>query len=179
MKVQRIVISGGPGSGKTTIIDHLAEMGYNIMPEISRQVTLEAKEEGTDQLFLTDPLLFSEKLLEGRIRQYKEGEKYKGLHLFYDRGIPDVNAYMDYIGTNYPEHFQYACESHVYDEVFLLPPWESIYIKDNERYESYNQAKLIYDFLYRKYAALGYYIHNVPEGSLEERSAYILDVLKI
>ena len=179
MKVRRIVISGGPGSGKTTITEELASMGYDIMPEISREIILNAREKGVDQLFLTDPLLFSKMLLEGRIQQYKEGEKYKGSHLFYDRGIPDVNAYMDYLGTDYPRIFHDACENHIYDEVFLLPPWQSIYIKDNERYESYEQAKLIYDFLYRKYADLGYYIYNVPEGTSRERSEYILEVLKI
>lgn len=179
MITKRIVISGGPGSGKTTIAEELATMGYDIMPEISRQIILEAKEQGVDQLFLTDPLLFSKKLLEGRIQQYKDAENSKSSQLFYDRGIPDVNAYMDYLGTDYPDHFHEACEQHLYDEVFLLPPWKSIYIKDNERYESYDQAKLIYEFLYRKYANLGYNIHNVPEGGSKERSEYILEILKL
>ena len=179
MKVRRIVISGGPGSGKTTIAKELASMGYDIMPEISRQIILDARERGVDQLFLTDPILFSEKLLEGRIQQYKDAEKRQSSQLFYDRGIPDVSAYMDYLDTDYPQHFHDACINHIYDEVFLLPPWQSIYIKDNERYESYEQAKLIYEYLYRKYADLGYNIHNVPEGSSRERSEYILEVLKI
>ena len=33
------------------------------MEEISRQVTLEAQEKGIEQLFLEDPLMFSEQLL--------------------------------------------------------------------------------------------------------------------
>lgn len=176
---KRIVISGGPGSGKTTIAEELAAIGYDIMPEISRQIILEAREQGIDQLFLTDHLLFSKKLLEGRVQQYKDAEKCKSPQLFYDRGIPDVNAYMDYLGADYPDLFHEACEQHVYDEVFLLPPWKSIYIQDNERYESYEQAKLIYEFLYRKYADLGYNIHNVPEGEAKERSEYILDILNL
>lgn len=179
MKTKRIVITGGPGSGKTTIIEKLSDMGYDIVPEISRQVTLEAKKQGISQLFLTDPLLFSKKLLEGRIEQYKVAENRESMHLFYDRGIPDVSAYMDYMGTDYPDYFQDSSQIYTYDEVFLLPPWESIYINDNERYESYEQAKLIYEFLYRKYADLGYNIYNVPEGNSKERAIFILETLNI
>lgn len=154
-------------------------MGHDIVPEISRQVTLEAKKEGTNQLFLTNPLLFSNKILEGRIDQFKLAETCKSANLFYDRGIPDVSAYMDYMQTDYPYHFQEACEYYPYDSVFLLPPWESIYIQDNERYESYDQAKLIYEFLYRKYADLGYNIYNVPEGTSRNRAEFILETLGI
>lgn len=179
MKTKRIVITGGPGSGKTTIIEELERMGYKVVPEVSRQVTLEAKKQGINQLFLTEPLLFSKKLLEGRVQQYHKAEECVSPYLFYDRGIPDVNAYMDYMGTQYPETFDEACHEHCYDEVFLLPPWESIYIQDNERYESYEQAKMIYEVLYRKYANLGYNIYNVPEGTSRERAIYVLKTLNI
>jgi predicted ATPase len=64
--MRRIVITGGPGTGKTSLITALESKGYTCLPEISRQVTLEAREKGIDQLFLKDPMLFSYKLLEGR-----------------------------------------------------------------------------------------------------------------
>ena len=62
LKKEIIVITGGPGTGKTTIIDAFIEQGYACFPEISRQITLEAKKEGIEQLFLERPLLFSELL---------------------------------------------------------------------------------------------------------------------
>ena len=60
------------------------------MHEVSREVTLKAKEDGIDQLFLTAPLLFSEKLLEGRERQYHKASETAEEIVFFDRGIPDV-----------------------------------------------------------------------------------------
>ncbi|HEX9150596.1 MAG TPA: ATP-binding protein, partial [Flavobacterium sp.] len=71
MQKEIIVIIGGPGTGKSTIIDGLVANGYCCYPEISRQVTLEAQKQGIEQLFLTNPLLFSELLLEGRKKQFQ------------------------------------------------------------------------------------------------------------
>jgi predicted ATPase len=58
LKTQKIALIGGPGTGKTTLINALKTKGYNCMEEISRQITLEAQEKGIEQLFLEDPLLF-------------------------------------------------------------------------------------------------------------------------
>lgn len=121
MSHRKIVITGGPSTGKTSVIDSLTELGYVCFPEISRQVTLEARKLGIEQLFLEDPILFSEKLLEGRIKQYIEAEKHSNHLVFLDRGIPDVIAYMDYIGDSYPAHFSKACQQNSYDTVFYFP----------------------------------------------------------
>ena len=67
MQKEIIVIIGGPGTGKSSIINGLVAKGYCCYPEISREVTLEAQKRGIEQLFLEDPLLFSQMLLDGRI----------------------------------------------------------------------------------------------------------------
>ena len=56
---QKIVLIGGPGTGKTTIINELIKRDFCCMPEVSRAVILKAKKQGVEQLFLTEPLLFS------------------------------------------------------------------------------------------------------------------------
>ena len=111
MKTKKIVITGGPGTGKSTLINELIKRGYTCLEEISRQVTLNAKKDGIDQLFLTNPLLFSELLLKGRHQQYREADNLNADLTFFDRGVPDVLAYMDYIGDNYPPSFINACEN--------------------------------------------------------------------
>ncbi len=175
---KRIVITGGPGSGKTTVIEELDKRGIATMPEISREVIREAKKQGIDQLFLEDPLLFSQKLIEGRIKQFEEAEKINEPVVFFDRGIPDVIAYLRYSKTNIPENLNQAALNHQYDQpVFIMPPWEEIYTTDFERYESFNQAQLIHNKLVNMYMELGYFIIFVPFGSVEKRADFILDVL--
>lgn len=178
MDIKKIVITGGPGTGKSAIISELLQRGHNCMLEISRQVTLEARENGTEQLFLTNPLLFSELLLKGRIKQYLEANNSDTELVFMDRGIPDVLAYMDYIGDKYPKKFIDSCKNHVYDHVFILSPWQEIYISDNERYENFEQAVKIHHHLLNTYERYDYDLIDVPFEKVDKRADHILDIIK-
>lgn len=177
MKTKRIVITGGPGSGKTSLIHYFESQGHACLSEISREVTLKAQQEGVEQLFLEQPLLFSKLLLEGRLKQFHQASDFNVDYLFYDRGLPDIPSYMDYLGTSYPQEFVQTCETYRYDAIFLLPPWEEIYIRDNERYESYAEAESIFSYLDQGYAHSEYKVHHVPVGSLEYRASFILETL--
>lgn len=168
------MITGGPGTGKSTVIDELVSRNFQCMPEISRQVTLNAREKGIEQLFLTKPLLFSELLLEGRVNQYIEAETKNTELVFFDRGIPDVHAYMNYISIDYPKTYINRSNLYRYDYIFLMPPWEEIYISDNERYENFEQALAIHNHLERTYKKLNYPIIEVPTGTVEKRTDFIL-----
>lgn len=172
-----IVIIGGPGTGKTTIIDGLIAKGYCCYPEISREVTMEAKKQGIEQLFLENPLLFSELLLEGRKKQFKNACNEPHEFVFLDRGIPDILAYMHYIGDSYPSFFDVACKDHTYTKIFILPPWEEIYVSDDARYENYEQAKLIFNHLTETYEYYGYELIEVPKDSIDNRIDFILTQL--
>jgi len=178
LNTKKVVITGGPGTGKTSLIESLQNRSIVCMPEISRAVTQKAQKDGIDQLFLHDPLLFSRMLLEGRLDQFREPKLEEGQpHLFYDRGLPDVTAYLRYLKTPYPTQFDQTCRDHRYDVVFLLPPWEAIYQQDNERYESFDQALLIFEYLLSTYQDYGYKVQQVPPASLEERIDYMLNHL--
>lgn len=176
MSLKRIVITGGPGTGKTSIINELIQRNHTCLEEVSRQVTLEAQKKGIDQLFLTEPLLFSDLLLKGRIEQYDSVKSSTRGAFFFDRGIPDIVAYMDYLGTEYPERFVNSCKEYIYDCVFILSPWQEIYVSDNERYENFDQALVIHDHLVKSYTNYGYKLHDVPFGSVNSRTEFILDL---
>jgi len=178
LKKEIVVIIGGPGTGKTTIIDGLIAQNYCCYPEISREVTMEAKKQGIEQLFLENPLLFSELLLEGRKKQFQNALNEPFPIVFLDRGIPDVLAYMHYIGDSYPAFFDQACRDNIYSKIFILPPWEEIYISDEARYENFEQAKLIYNHLTETYQSYGYELIEVPKGTVQERIDFIISTLQ-
>jgi len=177
LAAKRILITGGPGSGKTALIKHLEKLGHSVQHEISREIILQAQKDGIAQLFLENPILFSQKLLEERLEQFKAAESCSKSILFYDRGVADVTAYLDFLKVHYPPHFTDECNANRYDVVFVLPPWEKIYVTDNERYESYEQAETIYRHLRKGYEKYGYALIEVPVGTVQERTEFILNKL--
>lgn len=178
LKLERIVITGGPSTGKTSIIEKIEREGYYCFGEISREITLEARQQGIPQLFVSDPLLFSERIIQGRIGQFQAANEMDRPIVFYDRGIPDVTAYMDCFGQAYGDHFIESCKNYRYDHVFLLPPWKEIHESDNERYENFEEAERIHAFLEKSYAKYGYKIIEVPKETVAGRVTFILNTLK-
>jgi predicted ATPase len=174
---QKILLIGGPGTGKTSVLNELIKRDYFCFPEISREVTLKAKEQGIDQMFLTQPLLFSKMLLEGREQQFLDADKSNSELVFFDRGIPDVHAYMDFFKTEYPSIYIEKSKQYKYDKVFHFSPWKDIHEIDNERYETFEETTEIDVFLMKSYSELGYNIINVPFGSLDERTNFVLNSL--
>lgn len=173
----KIVILGGPGTGKTSVLNELAQRGYHCLPEVSRTIIQQAQKEGIEQLFLTHPLLFSEKLLAGRIKQFKQAEEIDAF-VFIDRGIPDVTAYMDFKGEKYPNSFIKANQNYKYDQAFILPIWNEIYESDTERYENLQQAKEIENHLVNTYEDLGYHLIEVPKYNVVKRADFIIKNIK-
>lgn len=178
MNPKRIVITGGPGTGKSTLIKLLEKSGYPCLHEVSREVILQARKEGHEQLFLNNPILFSEKLIEGRVQQFNQLSEFKHHNVYYDRGLQDVIAYLNYIECTFPEEMHMACESHCYDLVFILPPWKEIYTTDNERYESFSEAEKIHFHLENTYKSYNYTPIEVPKVPLEQRLLFILENVK-
>lgn len=182
LNTKKIVITGGPGTGKTSIINALKARNFHCFDEIIRALTLEIKKEvdaaahkSNPIAFANDPLDFNTRLLKGRIEQFKLADTLSHKLNFFDRGIPDVLAYMDYFNQDYNDFFTNACKNHLYSTVFLLPPWEAIYKTDNERFETFEEAIKLHEHLITVYKKIGYHIIEVPFGHVEERTSYIIN----
>jgi len=171
----KVVISGGPGTGKSSIIDNLGRLGFSVFRESSREITKKYKKLGQDQLFLSEPVKFSRILLQNRITQHKESNNIDENLSFFDRGIPDILAYLEYKKISYSEEFQRPAEEFKYDAVFIAEPWRNIYKKDNERYESFEELIEINKHIKNTYSNFGYELILLPASSVKERVEFILD----
>ena len=170
---KKIIITGGPSTGKSSLIENLKVKGYFCMEEVSRKVTLEARKKGIEHLFISSPIIFSEILMEKRVIQYHQAEKQAESIVFFDRGIIDIHAYLNFSKTKHNIDFNSILKDIAYDQVFICPPWKEIHQTDNERYESFEEASLIHTELMESYLEKGYSVIDVPFGSVEERTNFI------
>lgn len=176
----KVVISGGPGSGKTMLISLLQNRGFQTVEEFSRTVILQGFEAGYKNYFKSDPEGFSKILLEGRIKQWQKAHALplnaKKPYVFFDRGIPDTYAYLQAEGKNI-SLWEKQAALYAYDHIFLLEPWLEIYHTDNERLEPFEEAKRYYLAIKKVYEALQCPIDIVPKSTPEIRLQFILNVL--
>lgn len=180
MSIKRIVISGSPGGGKTSLIRELSLKGYSVFEEFSRILIQQGQEEGEHNAFLSDPHLFSNRLFEGRKAQYFHN---LGSNLsttapvaFYDRGIHDIYAYLNAIGKHTLD-WENKIAQYQYDLVFLVEPWEAIYQQDEQRLETFEQAKAYFPFILSAYK-LNHKVVIVPKDTIQTRVSFIESYLQ-
>jgi predicted ATPase len=173
---QKVIITGGPGFGKTSIIEELEARKYRCAHEVSRAIIKSQLEIGGQILPWKDIKLFSEILLESRIKQFEQA--YFDEITFFDRGIPDIIAYMKKDAILIPDSYSSMLDEYVYfSSVFIVPPWREIYNKDAERREDYDTAVDIHKYISDTYEKLGYKTIVLPKVSVIERANYILQYL--
>lgn len=182
----KVVITGGPCVGKTALINHLNSLEFLCFPEVIREFTLaETKQkegiplQSNPIVFAEDALGFNSMLIKQRTAQYNMSLTKEDPVAFFDRGLPDVIAYMDFFNQKVPDHFNTACKDHIYDHVFILPPWKDIYIQDEGRFETFEEAIHIHDALVTRYSKFEYTPVSVPKDSIVNRVAFILKHLNL
>jgi predicted ATPase len=164
------VITGSPSSGKTTILNSLAKMGCQTVPEAARVLIDEETKKGkTLEEIRKNEIEFQIKVLEIKIETEKKLDKNK--ITFFDRGIPDTIAYFQLYGFNTEEVIK-LCKELKYRKIFLLE--QLPFVKDYARIEDNEKANKLQILLRKAYADLGYEIIDVPVMPVEDRMKMIL-----
>jgi predicted ATPase len=172
-----IVVSGGPGSGKSTLIDALERAGFGRTLEAGRGIIQEQVAIGGQGLPWIDPALFAEMMLAWEMRSYRWAEHQAGT-IFFDRGVPDVVGYLRLMKLPVPEHVMKATEIFRYHaRVLIAPPWEEIFRQDRERKQDFGEAVRTYEALALTYAELGYQLVELPRAGVESRAQFVRQML--
>jgi predicted ATPase len=169
----KYIITGGPGAGKTSLLTELQELGYSVSEEASRQLIIEEVNKGSDCLPWVNLPAFAEKALDRMQALYHKAPAEK--ITFFDRGIPDIIAYLKTASID-PEakYYQALFKCQYQPRVFILPPWESIYVNDSERWQTFEEATSLYSSIKDTYEELGFELVELPNASVQERAQFVV-----
>ncbi len=164
------VITGAPCSGKSSVIQALAQRGFKVVHETARAYIDGQLASGlTLEEIKSDMLSFERHILLEKVRVEATLPKNR-LH-FLDRAVPDSVAYFQLEGLDHDEPLGYSRQIR-YRGVFLFErlafETDAVRTEDNELA---SQIELLLENCYRQ---LGYAIMRVPVMPVERRADWVL-----
>lgn len=171
------VVTGGPGSGKSSLIDALRRRGFDTMPEAGRAIIKDQVQIGGMSLPWADRMMFAELMLGWELRSWHEASALDGPVLM-DRGVADVFGYLTLCRLPVPAHVEAAANTYRYNrKVFIAPYWGAIFGQDAERKQCRDEAEATGKVMAEAYARFGYQLIELPKVAIEERADFVMDCL--
>ncbi len=171
------VLTGGPGTGKTTLLNHLSEYGFHCIPEVARQIIKDQVLNRGSALPWANKAEYARLMWEESLKEYERSILNENRFVFFDRGLLDSICYMEM--ENLPmtiAQFE-ILKKPLYHKIFILPPWEEIYVTDSERKQTWEEAQYTFDYMRKLYLKYGYEVIEIPKMDIELRVKFILENL--
>jgi len=168
------VFTGGPGAGKTTLVEALRAKGFAATEEAGRGVIREEMQAGGDALPSADRERFAERMFEWELSSYRQARQEAGA-VFFDRGLPDTIGYLTLERLPVPAWMEEeAWRLRYRARVFVAPPWKAIYGEDEERRQSWQVAVRTYEVMVHTYRTFGYELIELPRAPVGQRIDFVL-----
>jgi predicted ATPase len=170
------VITGGPSSGKSTVIRLLKDMGYQTTIELARHyIDLQRVNGRSVDEIRSNQRQFQHKVLNLQIDLERRLDPQE--LVFLDRGLPDELAYYKYFNLPPDEKLVEYLECFTYKKIFimdLLPLCE-----DYARTEDVEAQKALHQLIIEAYQGRSEEKVFVPVLPPKERAQFILDNLGV
>ena len=157
------LLTGGPGVGKTTLIEELRRRGERVIEETHRRIIREGRaESGSADLGL---LAAQEDI--ARFEAMAEVQE----RVFFDRGV------IDSLTPRAPAWMWAAARRLRYNPtVFVPPPWREIYAQDAERRQTFEDCLATHATILAMLKSLNYQPIELPYATTPERADFVLTV---
>ena len=168
------VITGAACTGKTTLIDQLAEKGFQTVPEVARQVFEREIARGrTIDEIREDNVSLERYMADVQIKI--EHRLVASDVTFLDRALPDCLTFYRVFGMN-PDELLPECFHRLYASVCIL---DRLPFHRNKTLGPEDDATsdFLDEWLERDYDALGYSVVRVPVLSPQDRLTFVIERL--
>ena len=165
------IITGGPGAGKTSLLENLALLGHNYIPETARQIIKGRLSKGLSPR--PDPASFAQQIFDQDWKNFISHSHLSSL-LFFDRSFLDSACMLFESDKDSHEKINSRLANRYNNKVFITPPWQEIYQNDEERDQTFAQSIEVYELLDKWYREQGYDTIVLPKDSIENRVRFIL-----
>lgn len=173
------IITGGPGMGKTSLINALGERGFTCVPETGRDIIRQQVATAGNALPWGNRQEFARLMFEQSISDFQQQAALL-TPVFFDRGIADTIGYLQLCSLPVPAAMRDAAALYRFNKkVFLTPPWKAIYEQDSERKQSFEEAVRTYNMMVSTYQQLNYELLILPASTVAERIAFILSATQL
>ena len=168
-----ILLTGGPGVGKTALIEALRARGERVVEETHRRIIREEMARGGTALPWRDQAAYLARAAREDIAIFEALADVEE-RVFFDRGV------IDSLPQNQepPDWMARAVRERRYNrKVFVPSPWRAIYRQDAERRQSFDDCTAIHAGILQTLCQLGYTPVEIPHGTVESRADFILRLI--
>jgi predicted ATPase len=182
LKPRKFVITGGPHSGKTSVLEELKKRGMKVVPEGPRMII--EKELNKERILPGyQPILpgarqeeFNQLVLEKQLELEKQ---VKSGNVFLDRSLVDPIAYAEHFGVDPHPELHRHIEDAGYGTVFFLQQVPG-YQQDEQRMESKEEGQRIHQKIFEVYTRLGFDVKlvdvfEIGDQGIEKRADFIIE----
>lgn len=167
------VITGGPGSGKSTLISHLNVMGYEFADDTARNIIKERLQNGLPPR--PEPREFARQAFEKDFGNFISRMSVLST-VFFDRSFLDSAGMICGTDKNYFDNsIKELLSTHRFNrQIFIMEPWKEIYLTDDERDHTFEHATAVYDGSYKWYDKNNYELVIIPKDTIENRAKFVI-----
>ena len=170
---KRYILTGTPGSGKTSVLRQLETLGYTVIEEAATDVIALEHSLGVDKPWEDESFII--KVLELQKSRQSKADFLNDNIQFFDRSPICTYALCKFLKLQPPEYLINEIKTNaIYNKkVFFL---ENLgFIKNTEaRQIGYKEALEFEKIHYESYTKFGYEIINIPSGDIITRAKNIL-----
>ena len=169
----RFLLTGGPGVGKTAVIEVLRTWGSHCSDDAARAIIRERRAAGLSPR--PAPAAFALEILRREVAAWGAAPLDAG-PVFHERGVVDALAMAQGAGALAATEIADTLALHPYRiPVFMFPPWREIFVQDGERDQEFEHVERVDEGVRRYYEQAGYRIVEVPQGPVEARAAFVME----